>query len=671
MLLGSGVILALGWLLARVLPLGRAEEALARVGKLVTRPPPTLWAASLGLLTLLLATLAARGLHHGLPGLVDSMAQLLHARAFAAGSWTLPLPEPAAARLLQNSVALPGEWASIYPPGHTLALAGGLAAGVPWLVGPLLTAVAVGVTALALEHLAPGRPAVARTAGIAVALSPFLLLLGSTYLSHSTALATGAVALWASLRSVDARGPAAVAWALLAGFAVGAMVASRPWTGLTLGGFLVVGPWLLLRGSSPTGEAQRPTDPTPGMWLARTAAVGLGGLPWAAFFFGYHARVFGSPTTLGYAVAFGPAHGLGFHRDPWGNLYGVREALAYTGTDLSTLSLRLFETPLPAVAVVGLFLLAVPRVAPGTRLLLGWALVPVAANALYWHHGQFLGPRMLLEAAPAWAALLVWATFGLVEGRDPAAAGPGSPEEAPGGPPPDWRTSRRSAWAAWSVALAVLAGGALLLPTRLAQAETGAEAVLRSHPPQPPGDAAEPRAPVVVVHGSWANRIASRLAGAGMRRDSVETALRRNGLCRVHLYAEARRSGAEGAGPTLDLRPLPGRPPGLLPVESAPGTRIYLQESRIPPACVREIRADRFGTVELAPLLWQTSLPGGVGPVLVRDLGPEENARTLEAYPGRPVVYWGPLEEGVPPDLAPYATAMEQVWGVSAPEARR
>jgi hypothetical protein len=634
---GTATLLLAALALGLMVPLGRLRPALDRIRGLLSRPRPATFAAILGAAALGTGVAVARGVHRGLPRLFDAMVQLLHARYFAAGRLAAPVPSPAG-RLVQNSVLVPEGWASVYPPGHTALLAAGHLLGAPWLVGPLLLGLTAAFTYLAVDRLYPQRPGTTRLAGLLVALSPFLVFAGSGYLSHATVAACAAGTLYFALRSSGG----ASAWALPAGAMAGLAVAARPWSGLVLGAFLSLG--VLLTTWWREGRSFA--------WLgARVGWTALGGLPFALALLGYDRRVFGAPLRLGYEVAFGPAHGLGFHPDPWGNLYGLREALGYTAADVATLGLHLFETPLSGPLLVGLFLLVVPGLSRGTRILVGWALLPVAANAFYWHHGQHMGPRMLLEAAPAWAALSAVAGVGLVEGgRDPGATGRVAST---------WSRRSASAVLVWAAILALPAGAFYILPSRVDAYRWRPDALARATPPPLPADAPA----LVFVHGSWAGRVAARLAAAGMRRDSVETALRRNDLCRVHLYERARSRGeAPAALPPLDLEPRPGRPAALVPREVG-GVRVFLGPGRLEPVCAREVAADRFGGVELAPLLWQTALPGGGGPLLLyRDLGPSSNARVLARFPGRTAYVHAPgARRGQ--DLIPYEEGMELLWG--------
>jgi hypothetical protein len=637
---GSLVVLGMAVVLTVLVPAGAVTAGLERARRVLAAPSTGAFALGLGLLALGLGVAASLGVHRGMPRLLDEMAQLLHARYFAAGVLAGPLPYPEAARLIQNSLVTPSGWASVYPPGHTALLALGLAAGVPWLVGPMLLSIVPPLLLLSLGRLFPHRPAICRLAALLVALSPFLIFLGSGYLSHVSAVAAASVIFYAALRAWEGR----AAWAVLAGAAVGVMVTSRPWMGLVLGTYLSAGVWV----------ASWWRDGRPAGWLARRLALAaLGGLPFAVCLFAYNLRLFGGATRLGYGVAFGPRHGLGFHPDPWGNLYGLREAVGYTAADLGTLGLHLLETPLSTATLVGVLLMVAPRLAQGTRLLVGWALVPVFANAAYWHHGQHMGPRMLVEAAPAWIALATLGIATLAEaGRDPGTAGRDARC-----PPARTRASRAAIW----VGVLALVGGVVLLPARFGGYTWAPDQLAQTALP-----ATAVRGPLLVfAHGTWANRVASTLAASGMRRDSVESGLRRNDLCALHEYATARTAG-QGRLPPLDLSALPGTPAHLLPTPLSPGDVARLDPSRaLSLSCLREVVSDRLGVVELAPLLWQTALPGEAGGALVvRDLGPERNAPLLAAYPDRIPVLLVPQQPGDPPELLDYQGGMLLLWGV-------
>jgi hypothetical protein len=571
---------------------------------------------------------SAAFLFQGLPTSVDEMVQLLHARALLGGGLTLPLPGDASAWMIQNSLPVSDGWASVYPPFHTIVLAGAGGLGAFWLAGPLATGALAAFSFLAFVELFPGRAALTRTAGLLVALCPFLFFLGGSHLSHTTAAAAVAGALWCLLRARDG----GWGWSVAAGAAIGVAVSTRPWTGLALCAVFVVAAWNPAPGEVPVRTVVR-----------RIAGLALGGSTFALLLLGWNQALFGHPFRLGYSVAYGPSHGLGLHTDPWGNAYGLVETMAYTGADLMQLGSHLLETPMPALAVVGLGLLLSVRLPRGTGPLLVWVGAGVGANALYWHHGLHMGPRFLFETGPAWVAL--WA-LALAE-----LAGKASPL------PPAMRRS-----VAWLGTLSVLTAVTLLVPGRAGTYRADDATVAASTPP--PGGA---EATLVFVHGSWTSRVSARLAAVGMRRDSIETALRRNDLCSVDRYAKWRLHPEGEAPVSLSLASLPGPDPALQLTQISEGNRVWLRPGApLEGGCLREAMSDRHGTVELEPLLWQAPPLPGAHVVVARDMGPLVNARVRSALPGYTARVGVDGGTQSPMQVLGYEEGMERLWGGAA-----
>lgn len=621
---GTIIVLALAWVSTRMTTGGATgPRLLDRWGERIAGPDGPAFAAGTGILAGGLAAMVSTVVHRRAPTSVDAMAQLLHARAVAAGRLTVPLDGDAAAWVIQNGVVTEAGWASIYPPLHTLLLAGGLALGSAWLVGPVAIGVATGFTTAAAERLAGRR--VGRVAGLLLALSPFWLVLGGTYSSHTTAAAGLALVAYAGVIGRSGGFGAG----LLGGVALGIAVTARPWSGLVCGAAILLAVW------APAARRSLPSVP------ARLGGLLAGGAPFALLLLWWNDRLFGSPFRLGYSAAFGPAHGLGLHVDPWGNAYGAREAVGYTGADLLQLAVTLFESPLPALAIIGAVLvIRWPRTDVGPFA--AWAVAAVAANALYWHHGIQFGPRMLFESVPAWVVLFTAsAASAFVPGTHPFV--------------------RRS------VVLAVVAGVALTPAALIRASRTAAPVALPSMDAgagmrASTSTGSDPT--LILVHGSWASRIASRLAAEGMRRDSIETALRRNDICAVDGYARWRADPGSRAAPAIDFEPRAGSPSGLIARVLSPGNQVRVDPARPPePTCVREAHADRLGVLDLELLAWRFP-PSSGGLRVARDLGPAGNLAVLDPGGAEPLVLIDTPEGGV--RLLGYSAGMELLWGGAA-----
>lgn len=641
---GCALTLVGAALLGRLLPRGALPSAWKRVER---------WLASVraGRLGLALGLLSACG---GLafstwvlerkPALLDGVVQLVQARYLAAGMLAGPPLEYPEFWQFQFMVNTNEAWASQYPPGFAALLAVSFRFGLQWLVGPLLLGVLVWLTALIAERLFPDDATVARWGAGLVAVSPFLLFHAGAYMNHVLAAVLLAGAVLASLRAV--RG--SWRWSLVAGAGVGWAIATRPYIGVVLGFFATVVLWL----GAP--ERQRFTIRE---WTARLSGVVAGASPFVVGLLAYNASLFGHPLRFGYVAAEGPGHGLGFHTDPWGDPYGPLQALGYTSADLLGLSTELLQTPVPVVVVVAVYLLWAGRLARGAMLAGAWALLPVAANIFYWHHDLFMGPRLLYEASPGWCLLVVAAGVGLV--RDLGGKGRSGGLLI--------RVASRQGVAAVFV-LALLVAVIYSTPRKLASYRSTVE-----------GSGMNMEAPsvdrpsLVFVHGSWENRLGSRLAATGMRVDSIRAALRHNSTCRVEVFVsllETRGGGPGGETPDqpsvseLDFEGSSDTPLRELPMPSGSVIRSY-EDEVLTPACERQAASDFEGVVSLPPLLWQGDLPGlGTdGALFVHDHGPERNTRLLERFPDRePMVL---ARRGEEVRLMPYDRGMADLWSVA------
>jgi hypothetical protein len=633
LLFGMLLLLAPTILASRYLPPRHVDGMLAGVRRLLVRPNSGAFALGAALVCTALTLTFSVLVLEARPNQIDSVAQLLHARFWAAGM----LAGPVLANEfwhIQNSLITEHGWVSQYPPGHVLLLALGMKLGAVWLVGPVLAGYTVYFATRAGELLLPDSRATVRAGALLLAISPFFIALSGSYMNHVTAAAMLAAAAYCAARAAGG----GARWAVAAGFAAGYAFTTRPLATLALGSALVLGPWLV--------REARPRLPRNMAGALAGAAAPLVALAW------YNNHFFGAPHRFGYDIALGPSMGLGFGVDPWGNTYGLAEALGWTGADLLTLSLSWLESPVPLVALIGAFLLIAPRLTSGERIVLAAVAMQLAANFLYWHHGIFMGPRMLHEAAPWWLMLGAVSIVRIVKAAPIAAGGALH------------RYSPRSALAAFC-AVGILFGALWLAPQRLGSYGGQWLSTMRMEVPQIEDPA------VVFVHDAWIARIAMDLATAGVRLDHVETLIRQNDTCDVAALAAAVREAPQHGAALLARLDLEPRPEPLAPF-FAPGSRIRVSAGNaLADDCAVQAYADRFGVYDIAPLSWLGDLPGmpATGTIFLRDMGPERNDVALRAFPGRVPLLLAATEPAAPAMLLDYDDGIRLLWDVADEDA--
>jgi hypothetical protein len=315
------------------------------------------------------------------PHVTDSVSYLFQGRILAAGHLYEP-PPPVPALFWQENVILDAtRWCSKYPPGWPLLLALGWRLQAPWLMSPLLLALAVAGVWLAGRRLYD--PATGLLAAAALACSPFALLMAADAMAHVPALC-------------------ATAWclAMIAGVAgAGAEAAgrSRQRTLIAIG--LLGGIALLIR----PGTAAAVLAPALA-WcvaalgrrhrLAGLAWMALGAAPCLAAMAAYDTVVFGGPLVTGYAVyeparyaraadALVPWSEALLHRLPW---------------YLDQLNRSLWGYPWGDLALLAPLLLVRPRRA-ADGVLAACAGSLVLAHCFYFYGDViYSGPRMAFES---------------------------------------------------------------------------------------------------------------------------------------------------------------------------------------------------------------------------------------------------------------------------------
>jgi hypothetical protein len=597
-----------------VLTRGRAATAAAGAWRRVMAWPARGFAIGAGLTLAVLALAACLLVFAGNPRNVDGFAQLFQARIFQAGRLWLPPPAELAHFATLQMIVGPERWYAQYPPGQSLLLAAGLAAGVWWLLNPLLAAaLAVGSYRVARWC---GDEAAARLAAVLLCLSPFVVMVAGSEMSH---LAAATLGMTAAAAATGAGGSRSWRTACAAGLALGTMTAFRPLDAVAAA--VPVGLMLLMAGGNRAAA------------LGAAAAGGvIGTLPtlW------YNANTTGSWRTFGYVALWGPQHSLGFHDVPWGVPLTLPRAIARTGLDLHQLNLYLIDLPVPVLAVLALALVAARR-SLAARDAVPLAGVAALAGLLffYWHRDVFYGPRFLYTALP-WLVILLARAVTLVS-RTGRAIRPAV-------------TAGRAA--AFAVLVAIAVGLVAITPGRVA-AYRRATPIFNLHPDRDAERVGISNA-VVVIPDGWGSRLIVRMWALGVPVRRSNRLYARIDACTLEqALGRAEREPAAQARllATLDSLAALGRPGLPSDATEDPNLRL-LPDGELAPACREEIAFDRGGALAFAPFLYLNSarLDGDV--VWARDLGPR-NAALFARYPGRRYYRYAPPAPGQPPVFTP------------------
>jgi hypothetical protein len=615
----SGTLVAvLGAAAALVVTRGRAAVALLHAWRRsVARASAPRFVGIVAAALAGLAVLMCLAVFSGNPRNVDGFAQLFQARIFLAGRlWAAPPPQIANFAILH--VILQPRWFSQYPPGQSLVLAAGLALRAWWLLNPLFAAALVAATYRVARWCAD--EATARLAVVVLCVSPFVVAVAGSEISHLPAAALGmlaAAAATAAGRDGRMRGAA------LAGAALGAMAAFRPLDAVAAA--VPVGLITLVAAPGRRGVAA----------LATTALAGaICSLPtlW------YNRQTTGDWLEFGYVYLWGPGHSLGFHPVPWGVPLTPLRAIGLTGLDLHQLNRYLFDAPFPILVLMSLGFIA------GRRHLTSRDAVPLAGLLslmvllfFYWHRDWFYGPRFLYSAVP-WVVVLL--ARGLVVMRR-------SGREI-------YRGVSAGLAGAFTACLGLLFGLVVMTPGTLA-AYRQATPVLSLHPDRDARRAGVSHALVVIPDG-WGTRLIVRLWALGIAPRGSTRWYAAIDACALEQALDAATLDPTGSararlGGTLDsLAALhrPGIPTGAT---EDPNLRLP-PGAPLPEVCRAELARDSTGFLEFAPFLYlnRPRLDGDI--VWARDLGPWNRA-LFARYPDRRLYRYAPREPGGRPVFVP------------------
>jgi hypothetical protein len=287
-------------------------------------------AAAVTVVCALLAVLA----YERLPHIPDEIAYLVQARMLAQGVIALPNPPvPAAFELYLLASGSTG-WYSPVPPGLALVFVPGVWLGVPWLVNPVLTGLNILLAYLLLQPLGGRR--FARLGVLLLAVSPWHLFLGMSFMPHAATLACG---LLAALSVARVRRTGAWQWTWLGGAALALVAAIRQLDAAILA--VGIGLWSIGLG----GRRLR---------ISGTAGLVLGSMLATVPLLLYNRHFTGKPgefPIMSYtdalygkganAYGFGPDRGMGWALDPNPG-HGPLDATINTALNLTATQVELF-----------------------------------------------------------------------------------------------------------------------------------------------------------------------------------------------------------------------------------------------------------------------------------------------------------------------------------------
>jgi hypothetical protein len=591
----GGVVLAIAVLLAILLG-DRLDVFWARARSILLVVPATAFAFGIAVAAFLAALVLTHWSFAGLPFTSDEMAQQWHARVLASGRLSAITEENPEFFNTAPVFDRGSRWFSQYPIGGPAFIAVGVLVNAPWLVNPVLIAIATWMLYRFLDDAFD--ETTARVTSLLWIASPMVLIMSASQMNHVPALAFTLVSLrvlWLWDREMQARRRAL--YAAIIGLSIGVVALVRPLDATVVA--VVVGAFQLWR-----VRALRARFPSLGFQIM-AGAIPVAILLWA------NARTTGGSLHFAYEALNGPEHAIGFHVDPNGVAHTPRRGLAFVSGYLLRLSRYLFEWPLPGMAFVVLGIATVAKRATRWDVLLAAlsAAILVAYGA-YWFDGFFAGPRFLFTALPVFAYFAARAPGVLSSFSSPVA--------------------RR----AMTLVLPLCVLAAWLIPSGVSSA-SGRVGLYREQRDKlkTDVDAQLERAGIqnalVLVQESWRGRLLARLRVLGMSQFRAERTVNTTDACALQtaLDAEDTLTAIDGTPRTARIVAT-ARAFGqaqLVPGLDADQALALVPGSTPTPRCLAEFQQDTAGTIPYAIFLARQRVgpDGRIGGdiVFARDLG--------------------------------------------------
>ncbi len=331
----------------------------------------------------------------GVPHIPDEIGYLFQAKIFRLAR--LYVPSPCSPESFDfPHVVNNGRWYSMYPPGFPFLLLFGLILGVPWIVNPV-----IGALAILLLYLL-GKEIYGQNAGIVAAIlgatSIWRLIMSATMMSHAASMLFNGLFLLFAVRSI--RRPT-FREGLLAGTSLGFAFLIRPYN-TALFSFAIISYIAVLFFKSPRKR------------ISNSAGIIGMVLLFLAIFFLYNWGTTGSPLKTGYIERFGQA---GIFPAELGRdgVFTPYRGFRQIGSNLTSINKLLLGWPISSLLALIPFFASMKRRREERSIeIVCLSLITTMIVGFYFYWGAFLliGARMFYEVFPI---LIVFSAQGIIE----------------------------------------------------------------------------------------------------------------------------------------------------------------------------------------------------------------------------------------------------------------
>jgi hypothetical protein len=337
------------------------------------------------LFVFLLTNIISNFIYRHVPRVHDEIDYVFQAKIFQLGR--LYVPSPCGREFFDFSHMINnGRWYSQYTPGYPLLLLFGLIIGAPWLVNPLLATFSIILLYFLGKEIFDER--IGRLTALLGAASIWLILMSSTMMSHTSSFFFTSFFMLFLFRSL--RHPT-MGNGMLAGLGLGMAFLIRPYNAA-----LIAIPLLIYYAFRQAPRFRHTLKNLSGFAAVMLLAVAILGA--------YNFLTNGHPLRMGYEVAYGKEHGVGFGKTGYVDyaytpLVGKDQIVA----NLKALNRDVLSWPLTSFwALLPLFWVGVMRKDYRQKniLLLASFFSLVVGLYFYWGTYVFIGARMFFEAIP-------------------------------------------------------------------------------------------------------------------------------------------------------------------------------------------------------------------------------------------------------------------------------